>query len=351
MISAANILDAYTRPGRLYRRRGEGLDCYACAHRCHIRPGRSGACKVRSNRDGELYVPWGYVSAAHVDPVEKNPFFHLLPGARAFTFGMLGCNFHCSFCQNWDTSQVLRDEAASGSAGYIQPVTPQQLADLAVRYGAPLLVSSYNEPLITAEWAMDVFAAGQERGLRCAMVSNGYATPEVLAELKPYLTAYKVDLKTLQPAHYRELGGRLQPVLDSIRAAHELGLWVEVVTLVIPGFNDSLEELAGMAEFLVSVSPDIPWHLTAFHPDYRMTDPPPTPAAALQKGAQIGRKAGLRFVYAGNLPGQLGKLEDTRCPGCGALLVRRRGFRIVERRVTPQGACPDCGAAVPGVWA
>ncbi len=352
MTTLADFLDQMTAPAQLVEAQPAEaglLRCTACAHRCRIRPGRRGVCQVRFNRGGELRVPWGYVAAAHADPIEKKPFAHVLPGRRVLTFGMLGCDFHCAFCQNWVTSQTLRDPNAGGSE-FVQPVTAHQLVDYALRTGCEAIASSYNEPLITAEWAAEVFQEARRAGLLRCMISNGNATPEVLAFLRPHLDAYKIDLKTMQAAHYRELGGVLQHVLDTIQAAHALGLWVEVVTLVIPGFNDSPAELWEAARFLAGISPDIPWHVTGFHPEYKMTDRPATTAAALQRAAEIGQEAGLRYVYAGNLPGRVGSLEDTLCPHCQTLLVRRRGYTILENRLTAAQACPRCGAPIPGRW-
>jgi len=305
---------------------------------------------VRFNQAGELRVPWGYVAALQADPVEKKPFAHVLPGSIALTFGMLGCDFHCGFCQNWLTSQALRDPLAADSIDTVQRVTPEQIVAYARRAGASILASSYNEPLITSEWAVDVFKVAQKAGLRCVFVSNGNATPEALDYLRPYLSAYKVDLKSMQEKRYREMGSVLQHVLDTIQRAHALGLWVEVVTLVIPGFNDSVDELWEAARFLVSVSPDIPWHVTAFHPEYKMDHVPPTTVNTLQQAAEIGQEAGLRYVYAGNIPGKVGSLEDTHCPACGSRLVARYGYRIQANRITPQGTCPDCGATIAGIW-
>ncbi len=235
-------------------------------------------------------------------------------------------------------------------AEYIQKISPEQLVRYAQSSGASVIVSSYNEPLITSEWAVDVCRVARQAGLYCAFVSNGNATPEALNYLRPYLSGYKVDLKTMQDRQYRKLGGVLNHVLDTIRSARELGLWVEVVTLVVPGFNDSNEELWDAARFLASVSPDIPWHVTAFHPDYKM-DAGHTPSQTLRRAAEIGQEAGLRFVYAGNLPGQVGTYEDTFCPNCSKRLIQRRGYVIKEYRITADGRCPDCGAVVPGVWA
>lgn len=351
MTTTSELLDRLTITGELYEKEKDGsVRCYACAHRCLIRPGKRGICQVRYNQDGELRVPWGYVAALQIDPVEKKPFSHLYPGSDALTFGMLGCDFHCGYCQNWLTSQVLRDPAASGSIYNIQAVTPDQLVGYAINSGASIMVSSYNEPLITSEWAVDIFRLAQKAGLKCAYVSNGNSTPEVLKYLRPYLSGYKVDLKTMQDRQYRKLGGVLNHVLDTIKSAHELGLWVEVVTLVVPGFNDSPAELWDAARYISSVSPDIPWHVTAFHPDYKMEDTGGTPAATLQVAAEIGQEAGLHFVYAGNLPGRVGTYEDTFCPSCNTRLIQRRGYVITEYRLTKDGKCPNCGTPIPGMW-
>ncbi|SNB59656.1 AmmeMemoRadiSam system radical SAM enzyme [Thermoflexus hugenholtzii] len=344
----AEVLDALTRPGELYERLPDGsVRCYACGHRCLIRPGRRGICQVRFNRDGTLYVPWGYVAALQVDPTEKKPFFHILPGSYTLTFGMLGCDLHCSYCQNWLTSQALRDPAAGVMP---EEVTPQQLVALAKRYGAQLVGSSYNEPLITSEWAVAIFKEAVAQGLRCIYVSNGNLTREVLAYLRPYLVGYKIDLKSMRDKNYRALGMPLKNVLEGIRMVYESGLWLEVVTLVVPGFNDSDEELREAAEFLASISPDIPWHVTAFHPDYKMTDRDWTPARTLIRAAEIGKAAGLRYVYAGNLPGRVGPFENTYCPNCDALLIARHGFRILFDHLSGRGTCYRCGTPIPGIW-
>jgi pyruvate formate lyase activating enzyme len=351
MNTLGDVLDAHTVEGELYRRRDDGaVECYACGHRCLIRPGRRGICRVRFNDDGALKVPWGYVGALQCDPVEKKPFFHVLPGADALTFGMLGCDFHCPYCQNWVTSQAMRDPAADMAIEAFRPMTPQALVDHGRRLGARLVVSSYNEPLITSEWARGVFEAARQAGMLCAYVSNGNATPEVLEYLRPWVSAYKIDLKTMRDPAYRKLGGVLDHVLETIRQTHELGFWVEVVTLVIPGFNDSTEELMDAARFLASVSPDIPWHVTAFHPDYRMIEPPSTTTAGLIRAAEIGQEAGLRFVYAGNLPGRVGGYEHTTCPSCRRPVVERLGYALLGYRLTAEGTCQACGASVPGVW-
>ncbi len=345
------ILDSMTVEGQLYEKLPENdIICFACGHRCLIRPGRRGICQVRYNQDGVLKVPWGYVAALQADPIEKKPFFHILPGSTALTFGMLGCDFHCANCQNWFTSQALRDPSSDDAVGLVRRVTPETMVSYAQRNRADLIASSYNEPLITSEWAVGIFRQAIEAGLKCVYISNGNATPEALHYLRPYLSAYKIDLKTMQDKQYRKLGGVLQNVLDSIRLAHSLGLWVEIVTLVIPGFNDSTDELMETARFITSVSADIPWHVTAFHPDYKMTGPPPTSVATLLRAAEIGEEAGLRFVYAGNLPGRTKGYENTCCPNCRAVLVERMGYVIRSYRLTAQGACPKCGTKIAGVW-
>jgi len=351
MSTLAEILDPLTVEGELYERLPEGaVRCFACGHRCLIRAGRRGICQARFNEGGELRVPWGYVAALQSDPVEKKPFFHVLPGSNALTFGMLGCDFHCAYCQNWVTSQAMRDPHADAAISSIRRVTPQGMVDLAHKTQAALVVSSYNEPLITSEWAVGIFKQARAAGLMCAYVSNGNSTPEVMEYLRPYLSAYKVDLKCMQEKNYRKLGGVLQNALDGIKRAKELGLWVEVVTLTIPGFNDSSDELWEAARFIASVSPDIPWHVTAFHQDYKMTEPDNTDARTLLRAAEIGREAGLRYVYAGNLPGRVQEYENTYCSSCGELLIRRSGYIIQEYHVTASGECPACHTPVPGLW-
>ena len=345
--SLAATLAAHTRTGSLHQLEGEKIRCVACGHRCLIGVGKHGICRVRFNDGGELRVPSGYVGALACDPVEKKPFNHVLPGSDALTFGMLGCDFHCGYCQNWVTSQALRDDAALAP---IREVTPDQLVRAAKRAGALLVVSSYNEPLITTEWAAEVFEAAAPEGLLCAFVSNGNATAEALDFLKPWLRAYKIDLKSFNDRWYRTLGGTLENVCNGIRMVHERGIWLEIVTLLISGFNDGEAELRDMAQFLAGISPDIPWHVTAFHPDYKMTDVPRTVARQLVRAAEIGAEAGLRYVYAGNAPGQVGEWEDTRCHACQSTLIERRGYNLLAYRITREGNCPSCGVKIPGLW-
>ncbi len=350
MATLRDVLDSRVREAdpQLY----EPLDrnrirCFACGHCCPIPEGQPGVCKVRSNRGGKLYVPYGYVAGVQCDPIEKKPFFHAYPGALAYSFGMLGCDLHCAYCQNWVTSQALRDPNAISPP---MEADPKSLVADALAQGAKVVVSTYNEPLITSEWAVAVFREARQAGLQTAYVSNGNGTPQVLEYLRPWIDLYKVDLKSFDDRHYRQLGGRLQPILDTIRALHTMGIWLEIVTLLIPGFNDSEEELRKLTAFIADVSIDIPWHVTAFHQDYKMTSPDDTSAGDLFRAVRIGRESGLRYVYAGNLPGRVDDLEDTHCHQCGRVLIRRYGYLIEDYRVTPEGACPTCHTAIPGRW-
>jgi pyruvate formate lyase activating enzyme len=260
---------------------------------------------------------------------------------------MLGCDLHCPYCQNWDISQALRDANAGRPPAQ---VTPAELVEIARRNGSRCIASSYNEPLITSEWAQDVFQEAKAAGLTCLYVSNGNATREVLEFIRPSTDGYKIDLKSMNAKNYRTLGAVLDHVLDGVRMVHAMGFWLEIVTLIVPGFNDSYDELRDAAQFIRSLSPDIPWHVTAFHKDYRMTDPDNTDAATLIRAAEIGLAAGLRYVYAGNLPGRVGPYEHTYCPGCHKPLIERLGYVILSYDLTPEGACPGCGTAIPGLW-
>jgi len=289
------------------------------------------------------------VGALNVDPIEKKPFYHVTPGALALSFGMLGCDYKCPYCQNWEISQVHRDPESDGVVT-ARPVGIDELVGQALRSGSTMMTSTYNEPLITSEWAVAIFRAARAAGLMTGYVSNGNGTPEVLDYLRPWVDAYKVDLKGMREAGYRRLGGKLESVLSTLEGLKARGFWVEVVTLVVPGLNDSDEELRDAARFLAGLDRDIPWHVTAFHDDYRMGDRGRTPPDSLLRAAGIGREEGLRFVYAGNLPGRVGEWEDTRCPSCGVPVVERRGFRVVRNGLGPGGCCPSCGGRLPGLW-
>ena len=322
--------------------------CFACGHRCPISEGKAGVCRVRFNQGGKLQVPWGYVGALQDDPIEKKPFFHAMPGARALSFGMLGCDFHCAYCQNWVTSQALRDPEAVAPP---VKIGPRELVELAIERDCQVVASTYNEPLITSEWAVEIFKEARRRGLVTAYISNGNGTPEVLDYIKRWVDLYKVDLKSFDDRHYRELGGTLENVCRTIRDLYDRKFWLEVLTLLIPGFNNSDEEITRLTEFLVSISPDIPWHVTAFHKDYKMTDPDNTTARDIIHAAEIGKKAGLRYIYAGNLPGQVGDWENTYCPDCHTRLIHRFGFKILEDCLTRTGGrCVKCQKEIPGFW-
>lgn len=348
--SLAEVLDEMTAEGAgelTEHLADRALRCFACGHRCLIKEGKRGICKVRFNEGGYLRVPVNYVAALQCDPTEKKPFFHALPGSDTLTFGMLGCDLHCAYCQNWLTSQALRDDAAVTTP---QVVTAERLVAMARAYGASMVGSSYNEPLITAEWAVAVFKLAKPAGFRTAFISNGNATPQVLDYLRPWTDCYKIDLKSMSDRNYRQLGGVVDNILDTVKMVHERGFWEEIVTLVIPGFNDSVDELKRAADFIASVSPDIPWHVTAFHQDYRMNDNANTTAEQLIRACEIGRAAGLRYVYAGNLPGKVGRWENTFCPSCDELLVERYGYLIRKMKVTASGECPSCQEIIPGIW-
>ncbi len=347
--SLAEVMDRYSVVGdpALWWAEGDRLRCVACGHRCLIGEGLRGICKVRVNEGGKLKVPFGYVAGMQCDPVEKKPFFHVYPGSDALTFGMLGCDLHCSYCQNWVTSQALRDSQAVAP---LRPVTAAQIVEVGRREGARLVVSSYNEPLITAEWAVSVFRQAKEAGLACAFVSNGNATPEVLDFLRPWLCAYKIDLKSFNDQTYRSLGGTLDNITSTIRMVHERGLWLEIVTLVIPGFNDNPEELRNMARFLVSVSPR---HSLACHgvPQGLSDDRSGRHAGRdAHSHGRDGRRRRATLCLCRQLTGRVGPWENTRCPSCRQTLIERFGFLVRSYQVESDGSCPYCKTQLPGVW-
>ena len=333
-------------PELAVRESGDRVRCLACGHRCSIKPGKSGVCRVRFNRDGVLRAPAGYVAGVQIDPIEKKPFYHAYPARDALSFGMLGCDLHCGYCQNWVTSQSLRDESAVARPNF---VSPEKLIETALNHKVPVLVSTYNEPLITADWAVEIFKLAKAEGIRCGFISNGNATPQVLEFIRPYVDLYKIDLKSFEDRAYRSLGGILQNVLDTIKLTHAMGFWVEIVTLIVPGFNDDDDELRRIAEFVAGVSVDMPWHVTAFHPDYKMTGPPRTPVETLIKAYDFGKAAGLKYVYPGNVHSGVGTRENTYCPSCERMLIQRRGFTVQENRMKGS-ACPFCDQPIPGVW-
>lgn len=324
---------------------GGSLRCSACAHRCVLPAGSRGSCGVRRHVDGALQVPFGYVARKYVRPVETNTIFHVLPGALALTFGMFGCDLRCPYCHNAKVSQALRD---GPSAEEPIDVSAEALVDEALDAGCQVLCAAYNEPMIAAEWVHAVFSRAKRRGLVMALISDGNSTPEALAFLRPVSDVFRVDLKGSSEAHYRELGGRLGPVLASIREARRLGFWVEVVTLVVPGLNDDLAGLRGLADELCAIDAGLPWHLNAFVPRYRLRDRQSTAPELLMSAAGSAYARGLEYVYVGNLPATA-ELAHTRCPACHATLVRRFDYRTQESRLE-RGACPDCRRPVPGLF-
>ncbi len=324
---------------------GKRTDCRLCAHRCNIAPGSWGVCGVRENRAGALVTHvYGEVIAAHVDPIEKKPFYHFLPGSSSFSIATPGCNFRCGFCQNWQISQL---SAKDGETGGGQKLAPAEAVRIALDRGCRSISYTYTEPTIFFEYAYDIARLAKDAGLANTFVTNGFMTPEALETIRPFLDAANVDLKAFREETYKKVcKGRLQPVLDTIALMRRLGVWVEVTTLVVPGMNDSEAELGEIARFLAGVDPAIPWHLSRFHPDYEFTKEKPTPVAALDRAAELGRQAGLQFVYVGNVAG---KGDLTLCPNCGHRLISRQGFWVEENAVAG-GRCPSCGKAVPGVY-
>ncbi len=320
------------------------LQCHLCAHRCRIHPGKRGICGVRENRDGTLYsLVYGRLIAANVDPIEKKPLFHFLPGSRSYSIATVGCNFQCLFCQNADISQAPREHGRIVG----ETVDPEEVVEDARRTGSASIAYTYTEPTIFMEYALDVAEKARAEGLRNVFVTNGYMTAEALRQAEGLIDAANVDLKAFTDAFYRkQCGARLQPVLDTLRLMKSMGIWLEVTTLLIPGLNDDPAELRDIARFLVTLGPETPWHVSRFHPTYRLTDRPSTPVETVRKARDIGLEAGLHYVYTGNVFGDRG--ESTFCHQCGEILLERRGFSL-HRTGMKQGACLKCGARAAGV--
>lgn len=326
----------------LYKKASEeACDCFLCAHRCHIAQGQRGLCRVRENRGGKLFsLVYGKLIAAHLDPIEKKPLFHFLPGSQSYSIATVGCNFQCDFCQNWQISQAARSEDIQG-----RYTPPQEVVETALRHDCQSISYTYTEPTIYFEYAHDCAKLAKEAGLRNCFITNGYQTPETIERMAGLIDAANVDLKAFNDDFYRErCKGRLEPVKESIRLMHEAGIHVEVTTLLIPEFNDSSDELKRMVEFLVSISPDMPWHVSRYHPDYKFDHAAVTPAKVIQTALEAGRKAGLHYCYAGNL--SAGEDENTYCPGCGEAVIVRYGF--TARIVGLNGSnCRKCGRKLP----
>ncbi len=326
--------------------KGNGVICGLCSHHCHIKEGKRGLCGVRENRAGILYsLVYGKVVAEHIDPIEKKPLFQFLPGSHSYSISTVGCNFRCLHCQNYDISQYphLHDREIAGAEK-----TPESVVEAAVQADCASISYTYVEPTIFYEFAHACSVLAHERQLKNVFVSNGYMTPEVTRHFAPLLDGINIDIKAFTDDFYKKIcKARLQPVLDSVRLMYELGVWVEVTTLLIPGLNDSPEELHNIAGFIKNVDPGIPWHVTAFYPTYKLIDPDPTPVESLRRARDIGLSEGLRFVYEGNVPGEGG--ENTYCPSCSTELITRFGFSIRQNRVS-DGCCGDCGEKIEGVW-
>lgn len=321
--------------------------CFTCAHRCVIAEGKRGICGVMENRGGVLFsLVYGRAVAMHTDPIEKKPFFHFHPGERAFSVATVGCNMRCLNCQNSDISQAPRDSGWIPSEGRDFP--PEAIVEAALTSGSRILSYTYTEPAVFFDYALDIAALAARRGLFNTFVTNGYFSEESIRAAAPVLHAANVDIKSFREETYRRIcGASLQPVLDALRLMRALGVWVEVTTLLIPGINDSESELSDIAGFIRSVDPAIPWHVSRFFPQYRMTDRAATPAGSVRKALEIGRREGLRYRYAGNMPGD--ESEFTFCWKCNAILVEREGFRVIANRIR-ENRCPNCGALIDGVW-
>ena len=313
--------------------------CNLCAHRCTIAKGKRGVCAVRENCDGVLYsLVYGRVISANVDPIEKKPLFHFLPGTKSFSIATAGCNFRCAFCQNWQISQISK-----GPRGQIigESMSPDQVVKSALRAGCRSIAYTYTEPTIFFEFAYDTAQLAQKQGLKNIFVTNGFQTPETIEKMAGVIDAANIDLKAFADEYYRKIcGARLQPVLDSIKLMHEKGIWVEVTTLVVPGENDSEKELSQIAKFLAGISRDMPWHISRFYPQYKMEDSYPTPLKTLKAAYGIGRKLGLNYVYLGNVPHS--DYESSYCPQCGEEVVERLGYSI--KNYMEGRRCPKCGA-------
>ena len=319
--------------------------CGLCSHRCVIADGKTGLCNVRENRAGRLYsLVYGRAISANIDPIEKKPLFHFLPGSLSLSIATVGCNLKCDHCQNFEISQRPRD--SHRIAG--QDLAPEAVAAAAVSRGCDSISYTYTEPTVYFEYALDIARKASDADLKNVFVTNGFMTRDCLAMIGRDLHAANVDLKGFNDDFYKKVcGARLEPVKNTIAEMKAMGVWVEVTTLLIPGYNDRSDELKALAEWLAGVSPDIPWHISRFHPTYRLTDAEPTPAATIHRAMDIGRQAGLKYVYAGNIRGDAG--EKTICPGCGRVLIDRVGFRV-SRNEVENGACGACQTPIPGVW-
>ncbi len=329
----------------------DAVRCKLCAHRCRIAPGAFGLCCVRENVAGRLKThTYDQICALNVDPIEKKPLFHVLPGTMSLSVATPGCNFRCAFCQNWQISQrPRREEQGRLGPRSTQSIAPETLVQQAEEHRCASISYTYTEPTIFFELAYDTARQAHRRGIKNCFVSNGYMTPEAVNTIAPVLDAINVDLKCFSDETYRDVcGGRLQPVLDCLQALVQAGVWVEVTTLVVPDMNDSEAELRQIAEFIAAaLGKHVPWHVSRFHGDYQQTDIPPTPIATLERACRCGKEAGLKYIYCGNVPGKVD--ERTYCPSCRSVLIDRVGFHV-EQITMQNGTCPNCGTAMEGLW-
>lgn len=314
--------------------------CNLCSHRCLIAPGKRGICFVRENQNGVLYsLVYGLAIAANVDPIEKKPLFHFLPGTKSFSIASAGCNFRCEFCQNWDISQITKRPEGKIIG---EELPPEKVVKQALKSGCKSIAYTYTEPTIFFEYAQDTARLAKKEGLANVFVTNGYQTPETIKKMKGIIDAANIDLKSFSEEFYQKIcGARLTPVLEAIKLMHKAGIWIEITTLVVPKQNDSEKELTQIAKFIASVDRNIPWHISRFHPDYKMTNSYPTPLETLENAFQIGKNAGLKYVYLGNVITETG--ENTFCPKCGALAIRRAGYLTEVLGVDKEGNCSNCG--------
>lgn len=325
--------------------KGTDVRCHLCAHDCLVSNGQRGICAVRENRDGILYsLVYGKVVASNIDPIEKKPLFHFLPGSSSFSIATAGCNFRCRHCQNYEISQFPRERKFTIPGN---DMTPEDIVNAALQNNCESISYTYTEPTIFFEFAYDCAKLAHEKGIKNIFVSNGYTGAETTKLIAPYLDANNIDLKGSDTFYKKICGARLEPVRNTIKLMKELGVWVEVTTLIIPDHNDSDKDLNDIVDFIASVDPSIPWHVSRFYPTYLLTDKPPTPVETLKRAVNIGYQKGLKYIYTGNVPGEKG--ENTFCPLCKTVLIERLGFRVLKNRIR-DNACPQCKQPVSGIW-
>ncbi|MFA6281440.1 MAG: AmmeMemoRadiSam system radical SAM enzyme [Candidatus Omnitrophota bacterium] len=321
------------------------VDCFLCSHHCHVKDGSYGICAVRLNREGVLYsLNYGKVVALNIDPIEKKPLYHFLPGSKSYSIACVGCNFQCGFCQNW---QISQGKIAKEMSLFEYRLSPQRIVEEAISNGCPSISYTYTEPTIYFEFARDTAKLAKEKGLRNVFVTNGYMSKESLAEIKPYLDAANVDLKSFREDFYKKIcKASLRPVLDNIVLMKKLNIWLEITTLIIPGQNDSKEELTDIVEFIAKLDKNIPWHISAFHPEFEFNELPPTPVKTLDFAFNLAKEKGIKYVYLGNV--SCDNKENTFCPACGKILIKRKGF-VIGDNVIKENKCPYCLEEIAGI--